>query len=349
MTTNGSPPPPSRRAILLSSLTGLAVAGGMGLYEVRRHNRHPRKQPDGHFRHLTLTWPNANASPVLAVAAQKDFFAKYSLEVETLPTPSSGTDAIMALANGNAAFAVAPALSWLPHLHAGVDASLIMGIQPGAFRLLVRRGAGITRLDQLINRTVAVPEHTLADKLFLAIMMRRKGLNAMDGIHWAPLSTEDMIKGAQQGTLDAIALHDPTAWQILSASTGLYAELVSSNTGHYADRTNLVLGVANPVLTADPDAATALTLALLDAAKWTNTHRDEAATLFASSDNAGDLSPALAREMLNNEPPIRPVVGHTLREQMAQYCDELQLIGLIPNTESAAALSHKYTHNVLRD
>lgn len=346
MTTNGpSSSAFSRRSLLLGSLGGVGVAAGIGLYTARHHRAH-HKQPDGQYRKITLTWPNANMAAVLAVAAQKDFFAKYSLEVENPTAPINGANAIAALANGTAQFAVAPALSWLPHLHSGLEASLILGIQPGTFRLLVRRGAGITRLEQLIGRVVAVPDHNMADKLFLAIMMRRKGLNAMDGIAWRPTPITELMTAAANGSIDAIASHDPVAWQLLNTSSGLFAELVSSNTGHYADRTSLVLGVANATLTTDPDAATAMALALRDAAKWTNTHRDDAATLVATA--TPELSADLIRDMLANEPPIRPVVGHTLRDQMAQYCDELQLIGLLPNTESAAELAHKYTQNVLK-
>lgn len=346
MKTNTPPTAPlSRRAALISSIGALAVAGGMGVYQVSHHKPH-RKQPDGQYRKLSLTWPNATMAPILAVAYQKGFFAKYSLEVETPPTLLNGSDAIAAMGTGASSFAVAPALSWLPHLHNGLQASLILGIQPGAFRLLVRRGAGITRLEQLIDRTVAMPDHSMADKLFLAIMMRRKGLNAMDGVAWKPAPAAELMQDATLGNIDAIATHDPMAWQLLCTSNGLFAELVSSNTGHYADRTNLVLGVANSTLATDPDAATALTLALRDAAKWVNTHHDETATLAANTDNG--LTPALIRDMLNNEPPIRPVLGHTLRDQMAQYCDELQLIGLLPNTESAAKLAHSYTQNVLK-
>ena len=104
--------------------------------------------------------------------------------------------------------------------------------------------------------------------------------------------------------------------------------------------------MAASALATDQGAATAVARALRDAQKWASAHDDEAATRTATPDNA--LTPALIRDMLNNEPPLRPVLGHTLREQMAQYCDELQLIGLLPSTESAAHLAHSYTQNVLK-
>ncbi|MGO3517068.1 MAG: ABC transporter substrate-binding protein [Acetobacter cibinongensis] len=347
MSTHGpSTSPPSRRTVLLSSLAGLAVAGGLGAYQVLRHPRPPRRQPDGQYRQIKLAWPDASSAPVLAVAYQKDFFTQYSLDVDITSAPLNGSGALAALADGVADFAVAPALSWLPKLHDGLAANLILGIQPGVFRLLVRRGAGITRLDQLLGRTIAIPDQNIADKLFFAIMMRRKGINAMEGITWRPMPAGDMITAAAAKTIDAIATHDPFAWQLLGTSNGLFTELVSSNTGHYADRTNMILGVSSSKLAADPDAATAMTLALRDAARWANAHRTEAATLIAEA-TAG-MNSTSVQDMISSEPPIHPVTGHPLREQIAQYYDELQLIGLLPSEESAADMARRYTRNVLR-
>ncbi|KXV78820.1 ABC transporter substrate-binding protein [Acetobacter cerevisiae] len=337
--------PAFRRRIVLTSLAGLAIAGAVGAFEHHAHNRPPRKQPDGQYRKLKLIWPHSDTAPVLAVAYQKGFFARYSLDVESVSTPQNGNEALDALAAGKADYAVAPALTWLPRLYGGLPASLILGIQPGTFRLLVRRGANITRLDQLVGRTVAMPDKNAADKFFFAIMMRRKGINAMGGITWTDMPADQMVDSARARTIDAVVAHDPLAWQLLNGHADLFSELVGSNTGHYADRTSLILGAAKNALDTDPDAATALTLALRDAAKWANQHRDEAATLVA--DDSADVSTDAMRAMLHHQPAISPVTGHALREQMAQYCDELQLIGLLPDTEAASAIARRSTRNVL--
>ncbi|MCX2561047.1 ABC transporter substrate-binding protein [Acetobacter farinalis] len=339
--------PAFRRRLVLGSLAGLAVAGAVSAFERHAHQRPPRKQPDGQYRTLKLIWPHSDIAPVLAVAYQKGFFTRYSLEVETLSAAQNGNEALDALAAGKADYAVAPALTWLPRLYAGLPASLVLGIQPGTFRLLVRREAGITRLEQLVGRTVAMPDKNAADKFFFAIMMRRKGINAMGGITWVDMPAEQMVSSARDHTIDALVAHDPLAWHMLSDHADLFSELVSSNTGHYADRTSLILGVSQSALTADPDAATALTLALRDAAKWASKHPDDAATLVTGE--TSDLVAETTRAMLRNEPAINPVIGHVLRNQMAQYCDELQLIGQLPSTEAAASLAHRYTRNVLTD
>lgn len=337
--------PAFRRRLMLTGLAGLAVAGGVSAFEHHAHQHAHRKQPDGQYRKLRLIWPHADTAPVLAVAYQKDFFARYSLDVESISTSQNGNDVLDALAAGKAEYAVAPALTWLPRLYAGLPVSLVLGIQPGTFRLLVRRGAYITRLDQLVGRAVGVPDKNAADKFFFAIMMRRKGINALEGIHWTDIPAENVVEAAQAQTIDALVTHDPLAWQLLNSHADLFSELVGSTTGHYADRTNLILGATHTALEADPDAATALTLSLRDAAKWANQHRDEAATLVA--DDSSEFSADTMRAMLRHQPPITPVTGHTLRNQIAQYCDELQLIGLLPDTEAASDIAKRTTLNVL--
>ncbi|GAN68236.1 ABC transporter substrate-binding protein [Acetobacter orleanensis] len=334
-----------RRRLVLTGFAGLAVAGAVSAFEHHAHTHRPRKQPDGQYRKLRLIWANAETAPVLAVAYQKDFFTRYSLDVDTIPSPQNGNEALDALAAGKGEYAVAPALTWLPRLYGGLPASLVLGIQPGAFRLLVRRDANITRLDQLVGRRVAVPDKNAADKFFFAIMMRRKGINAMDGITWTDMPADNVVDAARARTIDALVAHDPLAWQLLNSHADLFSELVGSTTGHYADRTSLVLGAAHTALDADPDAATALTLALRDAAKWANQHRDEAATLVA--DDTSEVSADTMRAMLRHQPAINPVTGHLLRDQIAQYCDELQLIGLLPDTEAASTIAKRTTRNVL--
>ncbi|OAG75839.1 ABC-type nitrate/sulfonate/bicarbonate transport system, periplasmic component [Acetobacter malorum] len=80
--------PAFRRRIVLTSLAGLAVAGAVGAFEHHAHNRPPRKQPDGQYRKLRLIWPHSDTAPVLAVAYQKGFFARYSLDVESVFHPA---------------------------------------------------------------------------------------------------------------------------------------------------------------------------------------------------------------------------------------------------------------------
>lgn len=335
----------SRRALLGgAAIATTATAAGLLLAPQFRH-RHPRLQPDGTYRKLRLGWAGAEHCPVFAAAQQKGFFAHYNLDIEVVSSSANGHETLDAMKNKAFDYAVASALIWIQYLNNAMPARLVLGVQPGNFRLLVRRSSGITRLDQLMGRTVAIPDRNAADKLFFAVMMRRKGLDAMNRITWQDMPFGQISEAAQAQKIEAVAAHDPYAWQLLHDHPDLFTELVGSNTGHYAERTSLVMGVSDAALAEDPAAATALVLALMDAAHWADTHRDEAATLIA--DDTPALSSDSARAMLHSEPLIRPVTGSAFRDQIAQYCDELQLIGLMPDLEDSAALAHNFTRNVL--
>lgn len=335
----------SRRALLTGAvLASTATAAGLMLAS-HLHNRHPRAQPDGSYRKLRLGWSGAEHCPVFAAAQQKGFFAHYNLDIEVVSSSANGHETLDAMQNKAFDYAVASALIWIQYLNNALPARLVLGVQPGNFRLLVRRSSGITRLDQLMGRTVAIPDRNAADKLFFAVMMRRKGLDAMNRITWQDMPVGQIAEAAQAQKIEAVAAHDPVGWQLLHEHPDLFTELVGSNTGHYAERTSLVLGVSDEALAEDPAAATALVLALMDAAHWADTHRDEVATLIA--DDTPALSSDSARAMLHSEPLIRPVAGGAFRDQIAQYCDELQLIGLMPDLEDSAALARKFTRNVL--
>ncbi|GAN71648.1 ABC transporter substrate-binding protein [Acetobacter syzygii] len=343
-----APVPPSfpRRALFWGA-GGCAIAGGFALLTHHHKPRTPRKEPDGVYRKLKIGWPEASMSPVLAAALEKNFFAQYNLDVDPLPNIHNGQEALDALAHQKTAYALAPALTWLQHLHAGLPAHLVMGVQSGSRRLLVRRSSGITRLDQLMGRNVAVPDQNAADKLFFCIMMRRKGMDALNHINWIDLPIQQIEQALHDQKIDAVVTHDADAWILLQNHPDLLYELVGSDTGHYAARTSLILGVADTAQEHDPTAATALVMALREATLWVNTHKDDAATLIA--DNAAGLPATSARNMLHNEPTIHPLVGHALREQIAQYCDELQLVGMLGEEEDSTALAHRYTLNVLHE
>lgn len=337
----------SRRTLLLGGLA-VTAAGGAGLYHLHRHRHAGHRKADGLYHQIRLACSQTGTNTVLHVAAQKDFFTRYNLDLTpTDPAPSDAEDAIAAVARGTASFAIAPAVSWLPHLYEGLPASLILGVQPGSFRLLVRRATDIKRLDQLLTRTIFVGEHNLAGKLFFATMMRRKGMNSMGAVNWKIMPDADLTNPAILAQCDAVVLSDPQAWQILTLQKDIFSELASSNTGSYANRTNLILGVSHTALQNENDAAIALVLALRDAARWAHSHLQETAILLAGKH--GEMNAQDILQMLRNEPSVQAILGQTLREQVAQYCDELQLLGLLPQDTDSSALTHRFTHNVLRN
>lgn len=333
---------------------GAVVAGGL----VLRHARHSpavagRTPLEGTFRRLVLSWPATN--PMLFAVARANFFASYHLDVSLAGGVPNGRAAIAALAAGRAVGAVSPILTWLDVYqqgglqggqHGGVPAHLVAGLQSGTFRLLVRRKVKITRLDNVAGLRIAVTDPDMADRLFFSVMMRRKGIDPDRAVQWLTLPPEQVEAAARAGEIDAVAAHDPLAWRLLHAADSPFFELANSVNGNYGARANLALSLSDTFLQADPAAAAALVMALRAASDWIRDHPAQAASLMAGQgDGTGqaDILAMLRHERLGVSP-----VGADLRVQVAQYVDEMKLLGRVPDTVGSAAYARRVCFNALQ-
>ncbi|OUJ12674.1 ABC transporter substrate-binding protein [Acetobacter sp. DsW_063] len=333
-----------RRALMLAG----GVAGAAAAYGVATQLRHPTKshrEPDGRFRTLTLHWPHADRDPVLIVARERGFFANYSLDVKTPGETPTGNSAISEVAQDRAVGAVAPALSWLPRLHDGTPAKLVAGLTAGSFRVLVRVKSGVTRLESIVGKTIATTDEDSADRRFFSVLLRRKGIDADRSVNWTLLPMNEVSGALASGDIDGIVAHDPFAWTLLTAPGAGLKELAGSTTGLYAERVNLVLGLTDEFLDSDPDGSVALTLALRDTCRWIAAHTDEVSTLL--SHHLTDMDDDAVDAMLAHEPRPVHLLGRWLRDQMAQYADELKLIGRLPDALDSGAFAKSICRNVL--
>uniref|UniRef100_UPI001575503C ABC transporter substrate-binding protein n=1 Tax=Caulobacter sp. S45 TaxID=1641861 RepID=UPI001575503C len=300
------------------------------------------------YRRLTLACPHPAHDPVLIVAQRQGVFARYNLDVTVQGGPASGQQAIDRLHPDGAEAVVAPALSWLPRLMAGLDARLIGGLQSGSARLLVAARSPIKRIEDLHRRAIGIADTSTdaypgADRLFFSIMMRRKGMDPNHDVTWVPLAPDQFADALAGHRVQAVAGHDPVIWQVREALR--LTELASSMTGSYGTRVSRVLGLRGDVLRADPAAAVALVLAFREAAESVARHPDAAASVLA--DQLPDMDQAQIERMLHAEGHTVHPIGSDLREQIAQYIDELKLIGLAGDELDSAALARRFCANVL--
>jgi NitT/TauT family transport system substrate-binding protein len=333
-----------RRALLGGgAVLALAVGGGL---VVRNQIRHPHRdktsRPDGRYRRLTLASPHPEHDPVLMVALHGGTFARYNLDVTIQSGFASGQEAVAQLHPGGADVAVAPALSWLPRLLTGLDARLVCGLQSGSSRLLVDHKSPIKRIEDLHRKTIGVAEFG-ADRLFFSVMMRRKGMDPNHDVFWVQLPPDQFAAALADRRVQAVAGHDPVIWQIRERLH--LVELASSMTGSYGTRVSRVLGLRGDVLRADPAAAVALVLAMQEAADIVEHHLGETASILA--DQLPDMEQPEIERMLRAEGHAVHPVGRELREQVAQYIDELKLIGLAQDEDDSGALARRFCDTVI--
>lgn len=296
---------------------------------------------------MTLSWPFAPASILYNVALRQDFFLQYHLGVQLRPGVLSGRDAIADLQAGRSMAAVAPVLSWLQACQGSPDlpARLVMGLQAGTFRLLVRKRLRIAKIEDLAGRRIAVLNADMADRLFFSVILRRKGLNPDTAPNWVILPPDQIDDAVMAGAVDAVALHDPLAWQLMGNPALELVELVNSINGLYARRTNLALGISTDVLEHTPAAAVALVLALYNAARWLPTHMAEAAALLDG--RIADMGQDAILQMMRHEALGISPVGNDLKIQIARYVDELKLLGQFPDSLDSASYARHMSADIL--
>ncbi|NPD68770.1 ABC transporter substrate-binding protein [Lichenicola cladoniae] len=338
----------SRRAIIGGGI-GTAVVAGL---VVRNQFRHPHRdktsRPDGRYRRMTLACPHPAHDPVLIVAQRQGIFARYNLDIRILDGLASGQEALDQLHLGGADAVIAPVLSWLPRLMDGLDARLVGGLQSGSARLLIARKSPIKRIEDLYRKSIGIPDassgpHASADRLFFSVMMRRKGMDPNRDVNWVQVPPADFGDALAGRRVQAVVGHDPVIWQVRESLH--LTELASSTTGSYGTRIVRALGLRADVLKADPAAAVALVLAIQEAARTVALHLDVAANVLA--DQLPDMDLAAVERMLHAEGHGVHLIGRELREQVAQYVDELKLIGLIPDEQDSAKLARRFCDTVV--
>src|SRR3974390_2951725 len=113
----------------------------------------------GSPRTLTLAW---NASSICTVAApgakERGVFARYNLDVDFINFGGSTEQLLEAIATGKADAGIGMALRWLKPLEQGFDVRIAAGVHGGCIRLLGSKAAGITSLESLRGKTIAISD-----------------------------------------------------------------------------------------------------------------------------------------------------------------------------------------------
>ena len=328
-----------RRRLLRIGLPTLGGAAAAGLVlPLRRALRPPTLPAVVGTRRLTLAAAEPLLDPVLLAAREQGVFARSHLEIGFVAGVRSDEEALDRVQSGHADGAIAHALSWLPRLQDGLPARLVCGLWSGNARMLIARPARLHRIEDLFRHAIGMTSADTVDRLFFSIVMRRKGMHPDHDVAWRVMPHDALGLALAEGQVQAIIGHDPEVWQ-LRLSLHL-DELASSRSGSYAVRVGPVLGLATASLRQDPGAARWLAQALLEAASWAGHHTSELGGLLAAQDP--DLTANQAAQMLKAEGSNVHPIGADLRNQIAQYVDELKLLGIIPDAVDSNRFSRSF-------
>ena len=332
--TPGLPLPPagaSTRRRWLQAAGAAAVLGGTGLaaHQVRAA---------GKLREIKLAW-NANAICLSAapVALERGIFEKHGLKVELVNFAGSTDQLLETIATNKAEAGLGMIHRWIKPLESGFDVKLVGSSHGGCSRLVGYEAAGVTSLQKLKGKTIAVSDLNAPGKNFFSVLLAKAGLNPEKDVTWRQFPGDMLGLAVEKGEAHAIADGDPNLLLIQRRTKGL-VDIATNLTGEYSTKTCCVLGVSGALVRNDRGTAAALTRAIIEASDFVADNPAETARIFSpySKVPQEDLRAVLGTLTHRSHP-----VGTALRQEIEFYARDFKLVNVLkPSTDPARFAAH---------
>jgi NitT/TauT family transport system substrate-binding protein len=340
MTNETTPNSFSRRAVLRTAGAGAAVAAagaftfGGSPFAVAAPA--PR---------VRLAWTEVAAchSP-LGFGVDRGFYKKHNVDVELYYQGASGQTLITALATNKADIGAGLVLDFLKPLEQGFDVKLFVGSHGGCQKLLASPASGITTLQGLKGKTIAVADLAGPSKLAFAVTLAKAGMDPDSDVNWQVFPWDLVGEAVHRGDAHALAQFDPWAYSYQRDFN--LVQLADTQTGVYTDRVCCVLGANGPFLKNNLDAVRRVAAANLEVHQYTAEHPDEVAAWYIENLKPNLTLANLTADLGSMTFHIHPV-GQALVEQIRVSIEDMQLIKVIDPDTDAKALANRIAINVL--
>ncbi|MCR6631941.1 MAG: ABC transporter substrate-binding protein [Magnetospirillum sp.] len=254
------------------------------------------------------------------------------------------TDQLLeALATRKVDASVGMALRWLKPLEQGFDVKLTGGTHGGCLRLLGDKNQGITRIEALKGKTIAVSDIGSPAKNFFSVLLGKRGIDPNKDVEWKVFPGDLLAAAIEKGEAQALAHQDPETWRFLKNPR--LTEVATNLTAEYGDRVCCLVGVGTKLLKEDRPAAAAITKALLEAQDITAHHPEQTADVYLPY-VANATKDDIIQLLKTHTHYVHPL-GDNLRKQLVEYVIELQKINVIKPTTDPVKFAAKITEDVI--
>jgi NitT/TauT family transport system substrate-binding protein len=301
----------------------------------------------GPGKKIRFTWnQTALCTSAVPVAVDAGLFEKHGLDVELVNFGGSTDQLLEAIGSGKADAGIGMILRWLKPLEQGFDVKLVAGVHGGCSYLVASRDAGIKDILTLKGKTIGVADFSSPDKNLYAIILQNHGLDPDKDVEWKQYPQELMSMAVEKGEIQAYVAGDPVVYYQVKNSNGKLFRVASNATNEFADRTCCVLGIRGSLLREDPEAAAAVTRAIVEASQLV--YKDPAHAVEVS----GRYAPRSASltdlaEMLKAYPYAEQPIGADFRHQVVLYAQELKRAGILKPSTDAERYASRITANPL--
>jgi NitT/TauT family transport system substrate-binding protein len=330
--------PGSRRGLLgLAAGFGAAALAGPDLL-TRALAAPALVAQTGSLDKVRFTWNQSALCLISSAVAQDDgIFRKHGLDVDLLNFGGSTDVMLETIATGKADVGFGMILRWLKPLEQGFDVKLVAGIHAGCSYVVTTRASGITNIEGLRGKTIGIADISGTSRNLYAIMMQNAGMDPERDVTWKAYPDDVMPIAIAKGEIDAYVAGDPVVYYQVQASKGELFRLASNATGDWEARTCCVLGIRGRLIRENPDVATRIRRAILEAAQVTHNNPDRAVELALQySPRQRTSNPEDVRNMLQSLPYYHQPIGDEFRAQVLTYAQELKRAGVLrPRTDPA--------------
>lgn len=298
----------------------------------------------GSLKPIKLGWfVNAACLSPVAAAKHLGIFEKNGLDVELVKFGGTTDQLLEALATRKVDTSVGMALRWLKPLEQGFDVKLTGGTHGGCLRLLGDKNQGVTKVEHLKGKVIAVSDIGSPAKNFFSIFLGKRGIDPAKDVEWKVFPGDLLAAAVEKGEAQAVAHQDPETWRFLKNPR--LTEVATNLTSEYGDRVCCLVGVGSKLLKEDRDAAAAITRSLLQAQDITAHHPEATVDVYlpyVANATRQDLI-----ELLKTHTHYVHPLGNDLRKQLADYVLELQKIGVIKPSTDPVKFAEKITVDVV--
>jgi NitT/TauT family transport system substrate-binding protein len=313
-------------ALILGGAVGAAPAAARGAATSARLGR----------RTYRAGYGGATCEAFTYAAYNKGFFAQEGLHVK-LDKGILGAGQPENLEAGVWDIAPSNFYSWLKPIEQGADLVVTAGIHEGCLRMVVGVNTGIKTYADLKGKTIGTNGPTNDPFPLFAIALARAGVDPIKDVQWRGYTNVHAFGPAlDKGEIQAVAGIDPTAYVLVEQ--GKAVEIGSNMTGMFAGRFCCAVALRGSLVREDPQAAAALTRALMNGSRYTGGHIHEVATIEVQHKYVTVDEPTA--EHLLSSYTWKPSAS-LIKEQLVQGARDLKLIGFLDKKTDPVALANK--------
>ncbi|MEL7624760.1 MAG: ABC transporter substrate-binding protein [Clostridiales bacterium] len=229
----------------------------------------------------------------LHMAMEQGYFAEEGIEVEFVKVGDSTIHDLIATGKGDCGYAMLP--DTILRIDQGFDCRIALGIHTGCLEILVKADSDITDITQLRGKKIGVPGLASSGRVFATRALQSKGVGVTADnmeVEFVAFSRGELSLMLENGTIDAVAINDPTAGTIVDSGVG---RSILANATHpdYQDEICCV-GLMGPKFVEEhPYAAAAFLRAIQKGGKFVTENPVETARIQIEKSYVGSGDPEL--------------------------------------------------------